>query len=67
MRHHFLRAIARSLGIEIEGFTSLTFGGPYTQPASGFSIGDAGDDPFGVAIGPNGADEPTHDASGSIM
>jgi len=49
----------------IEGFSSLTFGGPFFF--GGWSIGTAGENPFGVGIRGAGVDEPIHDASGSIM
>ncbi len=49
----------------VEGFSSLTFGGPFFF--GGWSIGTAGENPFGVGIRGAGVDEPIHDASGSIM
>ena len=49
----------------VEGFNSLTFGGPFY--IGGWSIGIAGQNPFGVAIRGAGVDEPIHNASGSIM
>lgn len=49
----------------IEGFSSLTFGGPFFF--GGWSIGTAGENPFGVGIRGAGVDEPIHDSSGSIM
>jgi len=49
----------------VEGFSSLTFGGPFY--IGGWSIGVAGQNLFGVAIRGAGADEPIHNASGSIM
>jgi hypothetical protein len=60
----FLAAVSAVPGA-IGGFSSLTFGGPFFF--GGWSIGIAGENPFGVGIRGAGVDEPIHDASGSIM
>lgn len=62
----FLGAVAARAGVEpVAGFSSLTFGGPFI--ASGLTIGTQGTTPYGVGVRSGVADEPIHDASGSIM
>jgi hypothetical protein len=61
----FLAAVSAAPLQAVEGFSSLTFGGPFFF--GGWSIGTAGENPFGVGIRGAGVDEPIHDASGSIM
>lgn len=51
----------------VADFSSLTFSGPFLNPSEGWSIGTAGAVPYGVGIKYVGVDEPTHDASRSIM
>lgn len=58
-------AFLGSLRPVVNGFTNLTFGGPFY--ATGWTIGTAGANPYGVAIDSSGANEPIHTASGSIM
>lgn len=51
----------------VAGFSSFTYSGPFLLPRTGWSIGTAGQTPYGVGIKPVGTDEPIHNASGSIM
>ena len=51
----------------VEGFSSLSFGGPFLIPRDGHSIGTPGTTPYGVAVKSVGVDEPIHNASGSVM
>ena len=58
----FIAADSRAI---VSGFTNFTFGGVFY--ATGWTIGTAGANPYGVAIDGSGANEPIHTASGSIM